>query len=78
MNKSTARDTVQTIILTRPKFAIIPQTDGIWERDTEFFDSEEQAYDAAYDWSVELGGKVINICRINHQGTYDVMTQVWT
>jgi hypothetical protein len=69
---------MQTIILDRPKFAIVPQgADSIWERDAEFFESEEKAYDAAYDWSADLGGQTVNVCRINHQGTWDVITQVW-
>jgi hypothetical protein len=70
---------MQTVILTQPKFAIIPQgPDAIWDADVEYFDDEESAYDAAYDWSVELAGRTVNVCRINHSGTYDVITQVWT
>lgn len=69
---------MQTIILDRPNFAIVPQgADSIWERDAEYCDSEQQAIDCAYDWSIELGGQIVNVCRINHQGTWDVITQIW-
>lgn len=77
MNTDKAK--METIILEGPNFAIIPQgRDAIWESDAEFYATEEDAYDAAYDWSAELGGKTINVCRINHRGTWDVITQVWS
>lgn len=68
---------MKTVFLTQSKFAIIPQgSDYLFEADAEFFESEEQAYDAAYDWSADLGGDTINLCRLNHKGSYDVITQI--
>jgi hypothetical protein len=47
-----------------PTFAICPKSeDFIFEADAEFFDSEEQAIDSAFDWSVELDGGAVSIFR---------------
>ena len=35
--------------------------------DEEWFTSEEEAVDAAFDWSVETGGDTITVSRV-HQG----------
>lgn len=35
--------------------------------DQEWFETEEQAIDAAFDWSVDLGGETVTVCRV-HQG----------
>jgi len=68
---------METIILDGPKFGIVPQgPDSIWERDAEFYATEDDAYDAAYSWSIELNGQIVNVCRINHNGTWDVIAQV--
>jgi len=35
--------------------------------DQEWFNTEEEAVDAAFDWSVDLGGDTVTISRV-HQG----------
>lgn len=35
--------------------------------DEEWFESEEQAIDAAFEWSVELDGDTVTVSRV-HQG----------
>ena len=35
--------------------------------DEEWFTSEEEAVDAAFDWSVDLGGETVTVSRV-HQG----------
>lgn len=35
--------------------------------DEEWFNSEEEAVEAAFDWSVETGGDTISVSRV-HQG----------
>lgn len=58
-------------------FAILPQgPDFIYEADAEFFTSEEEAYDAAFDWSVELSGRTVNVCHVSLNGTVNVWAQV--
>ena len=37
--------------------------------DEEWFPSEEEAVDAAFDWSVETGGDIITVSRV-HQGQF--------
>jgi hypothetical protein len=50
--------------LTMPTFAICPKSeDFLFDMDAEFFDSEEQAIDSAFDWSVELNGDAVSIFR---------------
>jgi hypothetical protein len=50
--------------LTMPTFAICPKSeDFLFDMDAEFFTSEEQAIDSAFDWSVELNGDAVSIFR---------------
>jgi hypothetical protein len=50
--------------LTMPTFAICPKSeDFLFDMDAEFFTSEEQAVDSAFDWSVELDGGAVSIFR---------------
>ena len=42
-------------------FAILPTSTDFVKDDAEWFTDLEQAYDAAFDWSVELGGGQVNI-----------------
>lgn len=57
-------------------FAILPQTEGfIWD-DANYFVSEEDATDSAFDWSVELNGVSVNIYEETDNG-YNVIRQVW-
>ena len=57
-------------------FAILPQTeDFIWD-DADYFTSENDANDSAFDWSVELNGVSVNIYQETEYG-YDVIRQVW-
>jgi hypothetical protein len=57
-------------------FAILPQNGYIFESDAEFFNTEEEAYDSAFDWSVELNGATVNVCHVSHNGTVNVWAQV--
>lgn len=69
---------MKTVFLTQSKFAILPQgPDYLFEADAEFFENEAEAYDSAYDWSADLGGDVINLCKLNHKGSYDVIAQIY-
>ena len=34
--------------------------------DEEWFPSEEEAVDAAFNWSVDLGGETITVSRVHH------------
>ena len=38
--------------------------------DQEWVDSEEQAFDIAFDWSVELGGESVTISRVFQGRTF--------
>ena len=42
-------------------FAILPQTEDFVIDDAEYFNDEETAYDAAWDWSAELNGVRVNV-----------------
>jgi len=45
-------------------FAILPKSeDFLFDCDAEFFNSKDEAVDAAFDWSVELNGDSIQIFR---------------
>jgi len=45
-------------------FAILPKSkDFLFDCDAEFFNSKDEAIDAAFDWSVELNGDSIQIFR---------------
>jgi hypothetical protein len=57
-------------------FAILPQTEGfIWD-DADYFTSEDDATESAFDWSVELNGASVNIYEETESG-YNVIRQVW-
>ena len=57
-------------------FAILPQTEGfIWD-DADYFTSEDDATESAFDWSVELSGVSVNIYEETENG-YNVIRQVW-
>lgn len=59
-------------------FAIIPQgSDFIYEADAEFFTSEQEAYDAAFDWSAELSGRPVNLCHVSSNGTVNIWAQIY-
>lgn len=50
--------------IAMPTFAILPRSeDFIFEVDAEFFNSQDQAFDAAFDWSVELNGTSVKLFR---------------
>ena len=46
---------------TKSMFAILPQTEDFVIDDAEYFNDEETAYDAAWDWSAELNGVRVNV-----------------
>jgi hypothetical protein len=57
-------------------FAILPQTeDFIWD-DADYFTSQNDATNSAFDWSVELNGVSVNIYQETEDG-YDIIRQVW-
>jgi hypothetical protein len=59
-----------------PVFAILPQTeDFIWD-DADYFTSENDATNSAFDWSVVLNGASVNIYQETEDG-YSVIRQVW-
>lgn len=59
-----------------PVFAILPQTeDFIWD-DADYFISENDATESAFDWSAELNGASVNIYQETEDG-YNVIRQVW-
>ena len=41
--------------------------------DEEWFTSEEEAVDAAFDWSVETGGDTITVSRVHNGQTFPHM-----
>ena len=41
--------------------------------DQEWFNTEEEAVDAAFDWSVELGGDTITVSRVHGGKTFPHM-----
>ena len=45
--------------------------------DEEWFSSEQDAVDAAFDWSVDLGGETITVSRV-HQGQTFPHMEVFT
>ena len=38
--------------------------------DQEWVETEDQAYDIAFDWSVDLGGETVTILRVNGGKTF--------
>jgi hypothetical protein len=42
-------------------FAILPTSDDFCKDDAEWFNDLDVAYDAAFDWSVELSGARVNV-----------------
>lgn len=41
--------------------------------DEEWFSNEEEAVDAAFDWSVDLGGDTITVSRVHNGQTFPHM-----
>lgn len=41
--------------------------------DQEFFNSESEAIDAAFDWSVELNGDTVKVLRLHRGETFPHM-----
>ena len=41
--------------------------------DQEWFSTEEEAVDAAFDWSVALGGDVVTVSRVHEGRTFPHM-----
>ncbi len=57
-------------------FAILPVSDDFCRDDAEWYTDLEQAYDSAFDWSVDLNGTVVNIYE-EYQGNLRPLTSVF-
>ena len=57
-------------------FSILPLTEDFCRDDAEFFTDLEAAYDAAFEWSVELNGDAVGIFE-SRGGKYIPVTTVF-
>ena len=57
-------------------FAVLPISEDFCKDDAEWFTDLEQAYDVAYDWSVDLSGCKVNIYE-SYGGKLNLYTTVF-
>jgi hypothetical protein len=57
-------------------FAVLPTSSDFCKDDAEWYTDLEQAYDIAFDWSVELHGDRVNVYEV-HQGKFIKVTEVF-
>ena len=60
---------------TDPMFAVLPVGDEFVREDATFFTDLELAYQEAFDWSVELGGRVVYIYE-QYKKDFKIVTKV--
>jgi hypothetical protein len=59
-----------------PMFVVLPFGDEFVREDAQFYTDLELAYQEAFDWSVELGGRVVYIYE-QYKKDFKIITKVW-
>lgn len=55
----------QTVYVDRLEYSILPEEGYIYDADAEFFETLDEAVDAAVDWSVEEQGRRVIVYKNN-------------
>jgi hypothetical protein len=55
----------EVIYIDRLEYSVLPEKGYVYDADAEFFETEDEALDAALDWSVEEHGARVIIYKNN-------------
>lgn len=55
----------QTVYVDRLEYSILPEKGYVYDADAEFFETLDEAVDAAVDWSVEEQGRRVIVYKNN-------------
>jgi len=61
---------------TTQMFAVLPTSTDFCKDDAEWYTNLDQAYDVAFDWSVQLSGDRVNIYEV-YRGKFIKLTEVF-
>jgi len=61
---------------TTQMFAVLPTSTDFCKDDAEWYTDLDQAYDVAFDWSVQLSGDRVNIYEV-YRGKFIKLTEVF-